>query len=47
VRSQSTLGRPTTFIERYRPQPMTTWVEPGESWSWCVVDDAMFVLRAG
>jgi uncharacterized UBP type Zn finger protein len=27
--------------------PVLRSVEPGESWSWCAVDDVMFVLRAG
>jgi len=27
--------------------PLIRSVEPGEEWSWCYVDELMFVLRAG
>jgi hypothetical protein len=27
--------------------PIIRSVEPGEEWSWCYVDELMFVLRAG
>jgi uncharacterized UBP type Zn finger protein len=27
--------------------PVLRSVEPGESWSWCAVDDVTFVLHAG
>jgi uncharacterized UBP type Zn finger protein len=39
-------GRHATAHNRATAHPIIRSVEPGEDWSWCYVDELMFVLRA-
>ena len=32
---------------REQGHPIARSIEPGESWSWCFVDEVMFVARSG
>jgi hypothetical protein len=38
-------GRHATAHHRFTEHPIIRSVEPGEEWSWCYVDELMFVLR--
>jgi uncharacterized UBP type Zn finger protein len=40
-------GRHATAHHKQTAHPIIRSVEPGEDWSWCYVDELMFVLRAG
>jgi uncharacterized UBP type Zn finger protein len=39
-------GRHATAHFRQTDHPIIRSVQPGEDWSWCYVDELMFVLRA-
>jgi hypothetical protein len=39
-------GRHATAHNRQSGHPIIRSAEPGEDWSWCYVDEVMFVLRA-
>ena len=41
----SSPGRHASRHARETEHPVLRSVEPGEDWSWCVVDEVMFVLR--
>ena len=41
----SSPGRHASRHARETEHPLLRSVEPGEDWSWCVVDEVMFVLR--
>jgi hypothetical protein len=43
----SSPNRHATRHAREAEHPVLRSVQPGEDWSWCVVDELMFVLRAG
>jgi uncharacterized UBP type Zn finger protein len=40
-------GRHATAHYRASTHPIIRSVEPGEAWSWCYVDELMFLLEAG
>ena len=42
----SSPNRHATRHAREAEHPVLRSAEPGEDWSWCVVDEAAFVLRA-
>jgi uncharacterized UBP type Zn finger protein len=42
----SSPGRHATAHARETDHPILRSAQPGEDWSWCVVDELMFVLRA-
>ena len=42
----SSPNRHASHHARAEGHPIVTSVEPGENWSYCYVDDAMFVLSA-
>jgi hypothetical protein len=41
----SSPGRHASRHARQAEHPVLRSVEPGEDWSWCVIDEVMFVLR--
>jgi uncharacterized UBP type Zn finger protein len=41
----SSPGRHASRHAREAEHPVLRSVEPGEDWSWCVIDEVMFVLR--
>jgi Zn-finger in ubiquitin-hydrolases and other protein len=41
----SSPGRHARRHARQAEHPVLRSVEPGEDWSWCVIDEVMFVLR--
>jgi uncharacterized UBP type Zn finger protein len=43
----SSPGRHATGHARAEGHPVMRSVEPGEEWSWCVVDEVAFVLQGG